>query len=561
MKQDWNQVSLKRLTLVNLFSQQLKSKKSQKYFFSKEQRIKGAVDCLDKMVDWLEVFPVLNALVSKFFSRDYSKSYMKKLRQSVLKRVCDDNKAVVIQSVLVRRAEEEKRERKKSWFSFVVSKSLILEWWKLENDRAKNKRLPKTKTGQIIQERADMLRFDQIVTMFRNKFFVFFDNGKRDGLKQENKFMRMFFKKRSMMYGYMVNLQKQSNMKQAEDIQRYIVEPKVDTERFRALLEEEDITFETFVDRVYEFLSAKHEESGNEGMPNLPNYLEIRDIYNNKDAILSIEKESGQEFFTPFLQKKQTPKNYHEFVGKVYETIAKEHEESGNEGMPIFPSGQVLEGLFYGKQTRPENTMGNNCVSIKDIIKQNFPSDDKMSTLNLKETDINIKKINGGLTDRILKCNAIQKIRFRGFFSREYSLFPSTKSKNIKKFRFHTFKMNNNVRSLSKLTAFMNDNGFKQLERFIKFKKIDKNGNVIPIWNTRRYMGNDLTTPCMVKKKIFSWLKLIFRKNRGIYFELLESLGITKIKKYKQIKGYFSKKEWYNVIMLGYKSLLYAKDF
>ena len=254
---------------------------------------------------------------------------------------------------------------------------------------------------------------------------------------------------------------------------------------------------------------------------------------NNSKLEEFLEDERKQVLYD-IKNERNEAQSLYKFIDDTYAKINDEYEKSNKEILPKYPSILEIEEQ-YKKQ--------------------------KSSTLDLLKINSYLKKIDSWVINqirRVLSKPSIKKIRSYRWESNVKTKFAKKDVQHKgKQLAFELLKIKNNTKAMKIVSRFMYKNDLHQVHRFLNFTKI-LDGRAVNVWNSEIDRCTNLITACDMKKKVFKWLTYILKKDRKKYFEFLESIGITRVKKYKKIKHSFSKEQWYNLVMLGYKQLLYG---
>lgn len=111
-------------------------------------------------------------------------------------------------------------------------------------------------------------------------------------------------------------------------------------------------------------------------------------------------------------------------------------------------------------------------------------------------------------------------------------------------------------KKLGRIARYMNAQGIIEYEKYKKYT-ISIDGIHKEIWATRLYQGHDLTTSFAYKKRIFRSFAVLLKHYRDVFFDFMKDIGIVALYRYKKIK-FFTKKQWYGLIMKGYSRLIYG---
>lgn len=406
------------------------------------------------------------------------------------------------------------------WWSCIIATEYIYEWFaSLDQERFVNYINSKEKYKKMYDENG--LDRELLFLIFRNRFFKWID---RDGetKKSTHKCMIAVHTMRKKIHNT-INKQMRGN----SDLKKILDMQKSEKEAYELNNFHKDFGSKHYDEKFTEFVDQEYEKLMEKGIFKFPSTEEFKEIF---DKTYEGEPQEDIDF-----------RNF----------IIKEKKELMGKGVFKFPSDKEFKEIF---DKNKNNKIGGLTSSLVPTFLQKISK----QLINCKE--------------RVLNANSsIKRKGFKAFLGRYfwkvYTLSGTIKEKRKKvtkykqSTRFELAKLKKNIKAIQALEIWCIN---KKLE--VKERRLYKTKDGRELWILRHCSSKNIDTSKKAKRYIFKMLALIFRRDRKEFCELLEYLGVKRIKTIKnRITRDFtqnvSKEDWYKVLMKVYQHLIYIEIY
>lgn len=403
------------------------------------------------------------------------------------------------------------------WWSCIIATEYIYEWFaSLDQERFVNYINSKERYKKMYEEKG--LDRELLFLIFRNRFFKWID---RDGetKKSTHKCMIAINTMRKKIHNT-INKQMIGN----SDLQKILDMQKSEKEAYELNNFHKDFGSKHYDEKFTEFVDQEYEKLMEKGVFKFPSSDELKEIF---DKTYEGEPQEDIDFRNFLIKEKQ------ELMGK---------------GVFKFPSDKEFKEIF-------DKNKNNKIGDLSSSLVPTFLKKISKHLINCKE--------------RVLNANSsIKRKGFKAFLGKylwkiySFSSISEDKVSEYKKSsRFELAKLKKNVKAIQVLEIWCIN---KKLE--VKERRLYKTKNGRELWILRHCSSKNIDTSKKAKRYIFKMLALIFRRDRKEFCELLEYLGVKRIKTIKNrisrdYKQSVSKEDWYKVLMKVYQHLIYIEIY
>ncbi|MGL6107533.1 hypothetical protein [Romboutsia sp.] len=497
--------------------------------------VEACANCIGKITLHQKITPITPEFLRIMMCREklYSQSQYHKISKEV-KDILGRGGFTVIRMLRV------DKSKVSEWWSCVVYTHYIYEWFaSLDQERFVNYINSKEKYKKMYDEKG--LDEELLFLIFRNRFFKWVD---RDGetKKSTHKCMIAVHTMRKKIH-HTINKQMRENL----DLQK-ILDINNSEKKSKNVnnIDKNDKKF-AFTGHYYhkkfsEFLDQEYEKLIGKGIFKFPSVEESQEIFNK-----IYQKEAQEDI------------DFRNFVSK-------EKEKLIGKGIFKFPSVEEFKEIFdinnSEKKSKNVNNIDknkNNNNNIGGLISNLVPTFFKKISKTLmfyKETILN--------SNRNLKKKRITYLG--GYFWGRYKVSETFKitRKKCNEYKqstnYEAVKLKQVSKAVKVLEIWCECENIQVKERYLHKCKDGRE-----IWILRPCSSKNVDTSMKAKRYIFKMLALIFRSYRKEFWELLEYLGVERIKTIRnRISRDFtqnvSKEDWYKMIMKVYHYLIYRVD-
>ena len=271
-------------------------------FRTKDAENKDIAKCIVQIIESRSITPFITSLVLKFTNKkDYTDRYLQRRRTEIGKIISKEGKAIEIHTIAIKKKQKKfsgiLKDIPQKWFNILIDVETMLLWYALEDkevlDKLLDRRLLAKRDKKIFEEAGGAINLKIIAKMFRNRFFVFYDNDKSWDKSNEAQFMRRCTKRIEQVMSHINKLKKNDNNK--TDGNRKINEFLEYERKVKAEEQTKSIndlkSLRQFIDNEYEKIIRMNESLST--APKFPSYEELERTYKEKMCVIGINKNSN----------------------------------------------------------------------------------------------------------------------------------------------------------------------------------------------------------------------------------------------------------------------------
>jgi hypothetical protein len=475
--------------------------------------VEACANCIGDIALNQKITPITPEFLRIMMCREklYSQSQYHKISKEVKDILGRDE----LQRFTVIRMLRVDKSKVSEWWSCIIATEYIYEWFaSLDQERFVNYITSKEKYKKMYDEKG--LDKELLFLIFRNRFFKWID---RDGetKKSTHKCMIAVNTMRKKIHN---TINKQ--MRENSDLKKILDMEKSEKRSEDLSNMNKNFDGEHYNKKFAEFLEKEYEKLMEQGIFKFPSTEEFKEIFD------------------------KTYEGEDQDVIGLRNFVIKEKEKLMEKGIFKFPSMEEFKEIF---DKNKNNKIGGLESSLVPTFLKKIGSYLMYCKKRILNSNVNCKKKNKSYLGRYL---------WKIYKACDISL---ARRKKVIKYnqstKYETLKLKKNVSAIQVLEIWCIN---KKIE--LKERRLYKTKKGRELWILRHCSSKNVDTSEKGRRYLFKMLALIFRSYRKEFCELLEYLGVKRIKTIRnRISRDFtqnvSKEDWYKMLMIGYYNLIY----